>query len=97
MSPGAPGAGHHFVVDHFEGDLAVVVAEGGLSFDLPRWLLPPDSREGDVLRMAVLETGEVSTTVRIYLDREATQVRRDRAAASLDRLRKGDPGGDLEI
>ncbi|WP_227765460.1 DUF3006 domain-containing protein [Zhaonella formicivorans] len=41
-----------YVVDRFEGEFAVVSFEGG-TFNLPSELLPPGSKEGDVLRIEV--------------------------------------------
>ena len=71
------------MVDRFEGEWAVVQVDGGSSVDLPVSVLPEGTREGDVLVLRV--------------DPEATRAARDEARALLDRLRGGDPGGDLVL
>jgi hypothetical protein len=43
----------HWVIDRIEGEWAVVDRPDGTSFDLPLWMLPEGSREGDVLRVTV--------------------------------------------
>lgn len=80
------------VVDRFEGDVAVVELDDGATADLPRWILPPDAREGSVL---LLRAG--AGAVHIALDAEATRDASRAAREQLDRLRERDPGGDLEL
>ncbi|NLU49235.1 MAG: DUF3006 domain-containing protein [Syntrophomonadaceae bacterium] len=43
---------HLFIIDRFEGEWAVVESGDGM-FNLPRVLLPPKAKEGDVLRITV--------------------------------------------
>ncbi|CAN5446449.1 hypothetical protein BH24GEM3_BH24GEM3_23800 [soil metagenome] len=88
---------HRLVVDRFEGDLVVVEADGDRFLDLPRWLLPSRLREGDVVT-AQADTGE-SGERRLVLsvDRAATQAARQEAEALLSRLRRRDPGGDIQL
>ncbi len=38
------------IIDRFEGDFAVI-EYGELVFNLPRSLLPPEAKEGDVLKI----------------------------------------------
>jgi hypothetical protein len=43
-------------IDRFEGakkEIAVLVAEDGRSFNLPRWLIPKDAKAGDVVTLSV--------------------------------------------
>jgi hypothetical protein len=94
-APGTPGTGHRFIVDHFEGDLVVVEMEGGPLLDLPRWMLPPGVGEGDVVVGSVTATGPGSVTLLLAVDAEASRARRDQAAARIQALRGGDPGGDI--
>jgi len=80
------------VVDRFEGDLAVVRADGGPFLDLPRWLLPAGVREGDVV--SVRGGGEEGASrVELRILTEEGDAARDEAAAILARLRRSDPGG----
>lgn len=47
-----------FIIDRFEGDLVIVEFEGK-TYDLPRKILPPEVKEGDVLRIEfTLDTKE---------------------------------------
>lgn len=46
-----------FTIDRFEGDFAVVELENREMLDIPKILLPDDSKEGDVL-LIVHDTGE---------------------------------------
>ena len=39
-----------FIIDRFEGDLAVIEYQGQ-TFALPRRLLPPEAKEGQVLKL----------------------------------------------
>ena len=53
------------IVDRFEGDRAVIEYRG-TTFNLPRSLLPPDVKEGDVIDIS------------ISVDQEVTKERRQR-------------------
>lgn len=88
---------HRLVVDRFEGDLVVVEVDGDRFLDLPRWLLPSGLREGDVVT-AQVEGGEGGERrVTFSLDRAATEAARQEAQALLTRLRRRDPGGDIQL
>lgn len=41
------------IIDRFESDFAIVEYESGKTFNLPRFLLPPEAREGDVITLTV--------------------------------------------
>ena len=82
------------IIDRFEGDLAVVEVVGAAhTLDLPRWLLPANAREGDVIRAVERSPG----TVTILIDDAATALRLKRAAERVGELRKRDPGGDIVL
>ncbi len=55
-----------FIVDRFERDCAVIEYES-ITFNLPRSLLPPDVKEGDVI------------TIGISVDQTITKERRQKA------------------
>ncbi len=85
-----------FVVDRIEGTTAVILADDGRTFDVPRRALPKGSREGTVLRVDG-EDLEAPDWSRAVID-EAERVRRlERARDTLRRLSKTDPGGDVEL
>lgn len=54
------------IIDRFEGDFAVI-EYGELVFNLPRSLLPPEAKEGDVLK------------IELAVDAAATRERQKRA------------------
>ena len=60
-----------FIIDRFEGDMAVIDYPNG-TFDLPRSLLPPEAQEGDVLRFTIAvdeeETVEQETKIEHLMD-----------------------------
>ena len=85
------------VVDRVEGELAVVEVDGGAVLDLPLWLLPPGTREADVVTVASISEGDGALRVTLRLDRAAADAARDAAAERLERLRARDPGGDVEL
>jgi hypothetical protein len=88
---------HRFVVDRFEGDLAVVEVDGARFLDLPRWLLPPGTREDDVVRIAVRRAPDGTVTWTARVDAAATAAAREEAERLVERLRQKDPGGDIVL
>ena len=84
-----------FVIDRFEGDTAVLLGDDGSEHEVQRSLLPPGAREGSVVRVPV--SGPLPDWSRAVLD-EAELHRRDIAARErLDRLKRRDPGGNIEL
>lgn len=86
----------YFVVDRFEGSSAVIVADDGREFAVPRRALPDDVPEGTVLRLNLEHpvTGDWSAAA---VD-EAEQARRQRRArTTFDQMQRSNPGGDLEL
>ena len=61
------------IIDRFEGDFAVVETDMGM-MNIPKSELPTDAREGDVLRISV--------------DADETQGRKQRISAMMDKLFK---------
>lgn len=84
-------------IDHFEGDLVVVVRADGVRLDLPHWMVPAGAGEGDVLRFEEAGAAEAGVRIEVRVDRAATAEREREAAARLERLRGRDPGGDLPL
>jgi len=41
------------IIDRLEADFAVVEYESGKTFNLPRFLLPPEAKEGDIIALTV--------------------------------------------
>ena len=84
-----------YVIDRIEGKVAVVVADDGRTFDVPRRTLPKGCREGTVLRIdAATDTPDWTEAA---ID-EAERVRRlERARDTVRQLSETDPGGDIEL
>ncbi len=75
-------------VDRFEGDgrsIAVLLTDDGAPVNMPRSLLPPDLKPGDVLTFAI----ERDLGATRSLAEETRRVQR--------KLCQGDPGGDIRL
>ncbi len=75
-------------LDRFEGKnkaIAVLVTDDGLTISIPRSLLPPGAKAGDVLAMTL----EPDTEATRKLAEETRKLQQD--------LRRTDPGGDLKL
>ncbi len=75
-------------LDRFEGkgkSIAVLLTDDGESLNLPKALLPPSARPGDVL------------TLTIEADHAATQELADQTRQVQDKLSQTDPGGDIQL
>ena len=85
-----------WVVDRIEGSVAVLVSDDGQTVNVDRTDLVQTVTEGDVLRIDVSDDPRRDWSNARVL-RAETQERRDAAEAQLNRLRKRDPGGDVEL
>jgi hypothetical protein len=75
-------------LDRFEGkgkSIAVLLTDDGETLNIPRSLLPPAAKPGDVL------------TLSLDFDAEATRKLAEETRRVQDRLSQGDPGGDIHI
>ncbi len=75
-------------LDRFEGkqkSIAVLVTDDGQSINLPRALLPPGAKAGDVLSLALEADPEATRK----LAEETRKVQQD--------LETTDPGGDIKL
>ena len=84
---------HTWVVDVIDDDSAAVEIDGRQITPLPRWLLPADAHDGDVLRVTHTRSG-MRSTVSIEVDRSATRLAFDRSA---DQMRDTPPSGFGDI
>jgi hypothetical protein len=86
-----------FAVDRKEGDVVVVVDEDGRVTDVPSVRLPAQARrEGAVLRVPLDSAGMPSWEDAVR-DRGEERRRRAMMAARIERLKRTDPGGDIEL
>lgn len=81
-TPGSHRSRHTWVVDVIDEDSAAVEVDGRQITPIPRWLLPTDAHEGDVLRVTHGRSGSRST-LSIELDRDAKQVALEQSAEQL--------------
>jgi hypothetical protein len=73
-------------IDRIEGKgIAVLLTDDGEQIDFPRKLLPKGARPGDVLSLT------------LERDPEATERLRKDTMDLQERLKKTDPGGDIEL
>jgi len=84
---------HTWIVDVIEDDAAAVEVDGRRVTPIPRWLLPADAKDGDVLRVTHARSASRST-FSIEVDRNATRVAYQRSA---DQLRNAPPGGSGDV
>ena len=87
-----------FAVDRREGGIVVLVAdEGGEAVEVGVRELPPECRkEGAVLRVPVAVDGSPEWA-RAVRDREEERRRLAELSERVERLRRGDPGGDVTL
>lgn len=83
---------HSWTVDSIEEGIAAVHGEDGGVLHLPAWLLPDGAREGDVVAID-REPGSGSVTLRLRIDREATERALAEVREQMARLRRGEEGG----
>ncbi len=79
---------HSLTLDRFEGpskQIAVMLTDDGESFNLPKSLLPPTAKPGDIL------------TFSLELDPEQTRAVAEETRRVQDKLKKSDPGGDIKL
>jgi hypothetical protein len=92
---GIRGSQHTWVVDVIDEDSAAVEVDGRQITPIPRWLLPADAHDGDVLRVTHARSGARSI-LSIEVDRTGTRLAFER---SLDQLSQAPPGdrGDISL
>ena len=84
---------HTWVVDVMDEDAAAIEVDGRRITPIPRWVLPADARDGDVLRVTHARSGSHST-LSIEVDRDATRNALERSA---QQLRDAPAGGSGDV
>ncbi len=75
-------------LDRFEGkskQIAVLVTDDGEILNVPKALLPPDAKPGDLLACT------------LEIDAEATRKLAEETQQLQEKLSKRDPGGDIKL
>ena len=85
-----------WVVDRFEGGLAVLVGDEDGVIEVQAGHLPRGASAGDVLRISRDAQGVIRWGATV-VDAEATAARREEAREILNELRGRDPGGDVVL
>ena len=84
-SAGTSGSRHTWVVDVIDEDSAAVEVDGRQITPIPRWLLPKDAVDGDVLR--VTHTRSASRSIlSIEIDRDAKRIALEQSAEQVGEL-----------
>jgi hypothetical protein len=86
----------YFVIDRIEGSAAVVVADDGREFEVPRRALPEAADEGTVLRLN-LDHPLIGDWSAAAVDEEERARRQRQARKTLGRMMRSDPGGDIQL
>lgn len=86
-----------WTVDSVEEGIAAVVDDAGRIAHVPLWLLPPATREGDVLALERAPAGDDACTLRITIDRAATDQALRLSREQVERRLPHDPGGDIVL
>lgn len=87
---------HRWAIDQLEEGTAAVEQDGDHMFEIPRWLLPPAAREGDVLAAELATSADGAVTVTVRVDPTATAAAKTPKRAKPPRSPK-DPGGDIAL
>jgi hypothetical protein len=84
-------------VDRLDTDRAVLVHDdSGAKIELSRRSLPRAIREGDVLRVLMTERGEPDWP-KAVIDPELRRERLRNAQDGIERLKRRDPGGNVQL
>src|SRR4051812_42647388 len=86
---------HTWVVDVIDGDAAAIEVDGRRITPIPRWILPADARDGDVLRVTHARSGTRSR-LSIEVDHDATRLAFERSAEQMRNLPSGGVG-DVDL
>ena len=87
---------HTWVVDVIEDDAAAVEVDGRRVTPIPRWLLPADAKDGDVLQVTHTRSASRSTFT-IAVDHDATRLAYERSAEQLRDVPPGGGSGDVDL
>ncbi|MFL5560894.1 MAG: DUF3006 domain-containing protein [Gemmatimonadaceae bacterium] len=85
---------HRWAIDRVEEGTAAVEQDGDHVYEIPRYLLPPDARDGDVLTVMVTGAAAGEVTLSVRIDRAAADAPRK---AARKRRAGNDRGGDIVL
>jgi Protein of unknown function (DUF3006) len=85
-----------WVVDSVEEGIAAVHQDDGRLVHVPAWILPAGTREGDVLSVKH-SAADGASSLRITIDRAASDDAMRRSREQVERRAPHDPGGDIVL
>lgn len=86
----------YYCVDRIEGRMAVVIADNGTTYDVPKRRLPKGVREGSVLRVELGPDG-LPDWRGARVDREEEGRRIQQRSDRTRKIREDDSGSDLSL
>jgi hypothetical protein len=96
----AESSSHRWSIDGLEEDSARIEEDGGRIITVPRWLLPADAKEGQLLALTRTGSG-TSATITIAVDAAATTAALAASADQVARIaaasKSRDKGGDVSL
>ena len=87
---------HRWAIDQIEEGTAAVEQDGDHVYEIPRYLVPPDARDGDVLAVTVTRAAAGEVTVSVRIDHAASAPPTAKPAQKKRRA-ANDPGGDIVL
>lgn len=94
--PKAVQPAHRWAIDQVEEGTASVEQDGDHVYEIPRYLVPPDARDGDVLAVTVTHAAAGEVTVSVKIDRAASASPPAKTSPKKGRA-SNDPGGDIVL
>jgi DUF3006 family protein len=88
---------HRWAIDRIEEGTAAVEQDGDHVYEIPRFLVPRDARDGDVVTVLVTATTPGAVTLSVHIDRAASAPRPGQTSTTKKRRAGNDPGGDIVL
>ena len=88
---------HRWAVDRVEEGTAAVEQDGDHVYEIPRYLIPAEARDGDVLSVAITGSAAGEVTISVRIDRVASAPSPAAKPARKQRPAGNDAGGDLVL
>lgn len=87
---------HRWAVDRIEEGTAAVEQDGDHVYEIPRYLIPAETRDGDVLQVTATSSGGGEVTISVRIDRAASMASPAEKSSSRPRPPKAS-GGDIVL
>jgi len=87
---------HRWAVDRIEEGTAAVEQDGDHVYEIPRYLIPAETRDGDVLQVTATASAAGEVTIIVRVDRAASPASPINTSSNRPRSPKGG-GGDIVL